>query len=77
MIHSPGHFVFRVDFLYWVWEDLLMDIGTSVRIIEDEYPQLVGVVGVVERVSDDGTVAWVATEFSGVWCSISLLEEVE
>lgn len=62
-----------------------MDIGTVVRIVVDEYPQLVGVVGTIEKISDDETTAWVTTNNKvktvgffpfGVWCSISNLEEV-
>lgn len=53
-----------------------MKIGSKVRIVEDEYPQLVGVVGELTQFSPDGTTAWVKTKFSGVWCSVSSLEEI-
>lgn len=52
-----------------------MNIGDKVRIVEDEYPELVGVIGTIEKISDDGTVAWVVRH-SGIWCSLSNLEKV-
>jgi hypothetical protein len=55
-----------------------MRVGSTVRIVEDEFPQLVGVVGTLERFGPDGTTAWVATQHEGVWCSVAnLVEEQE
>lgn len=55
-----------------------MEIGDRVRILRDEYPELVGLVGTVENISDDGTCVWVVKHPpAGVWCAISHLERLD
>ena len=53
-----------------------MKEGSKVRIVEDEFPELVGRTGILERFGPDGTTAWVETKHAGVWCSVSSLKEV-
>lgn len=57
-----------------------MNIGDTVRIVEDVYPELVGMECRVVQMSDDGTAAWLTREgedgISGVWCAVSQLELV-
>jgi hypothetical protein len=52
-----------------------MKVGSTVRIVEDEYEDLVGFIGEVLEFSLDGTAALVS---GGVafWCSVCNLEEV-
>lgn len=52
-------------------------VGDTVRITDDEYPELVGLVGTVTQVSSDGVTAWVERHPPhGVWCSVSNLSVV-
>lgn len=55
-----------------------MNTGSKVRILEDEYPGLVGMVGELVEFGPDRTTAWVVKHPPfGVWCSVANLEEVE
>lgn len=53
-----------------------MKIGSKVRIVEDEYEEMVGAVGTIVEFSPDGTSAIVKFGIP-VWCSVSNLEEVD
>lgn len=54
------------------------EVGDSVRIVEDEYPQLVGLTGIIQKFGNDETTAWVTTgKHRGLWCSLSNLEKAE
>ena len=52
-----------------------MKVGSRVRVIADEHPEMVGAVGRIQRFSPDGTTA-VVRFYIDVWCSVSNLEEV-
>lgn len=52
-----------------------MKIGSRVRIIEDEYPEMIGLVGTIVEFSNDGTAAVVQFAIP-VWCAVYCLEEV-
>lgn len=52
-------------------------VGDTVRIVEDEYPQLVGLVGTVTQIGSDGTTAWVQFHPSqGAWCPVANLSVI-
>lgn len=55
----------------------MLEVGDTVRIVKDEYPRLIGVVGTLKEFSDDLTVAWVVfNDPFGAWCGVSNLEKV-
>lgn len=62
-------------------DTITIKIGDTVRIVEDEYPELVGALGTVEQITKDGTAAWViphdginGSKGCGIWCDLSDLE---
>jgi len=57
-----------------------MNLNDRVRVIADEYPELVGTEGTVTNFSKDMTTAWVASDADdrfGMWCSVSNLVVIE
>jgi len=53
-----------------------MKVGSTVRVVEDEYENMIGAIGVIEKFSADGTAAVVMFRIP-VWCSVCNLEEVK
>lgn len=53
-----------------------MKIGTVVRVIDDEFPEMIGAVGKISSFSNDGTAAVVDFKSISVWCSTRNLEEL-
>lgn len=52
-----------------------MKIGSKVRIVDDEYSEMIGAVGTILEFSRDKTAAVVGLAIP-VWCSVRNLEEV-
>lgn len=55
-----------------------MEINDRVRIVRDEYPELVGREGLIKQFSYDQVTAWIESDsMVGVWCCVSDLELVK
>ena len=52
-------------------------VGSYVRIVKDEYPELQGLFVRILNFSEDGTCALVESEGIEFWCALSHLEGID